>query len=67
MIKYLRDCREDAAKELTPSITFRVNKSLNDGTVPALWKVEFQTRKRNGGKEQLTIGTLVTGQLFRIF
>jgi len=29
----------DAARELTPSITFLVNKSLNDGTVPALGKV----------------------------
>ena len=29
--------------------------------------LEFQTRKRNGEKEQLTLGTLVTGQLFRIF
>ena len=28
---------------------------------------EFQTSKQNGEKEQLTIGTLVTGQLFRIF
>ena len=29
--------------------------------------LEFQTRKRNGEKEQLTLGTLVTGQLLRIF
>ena len=29
----------DAAKKLTPSITSLVNKSLHDGTVPALWKV----------------------------
>ena len=29
----------DAAKELTLSISFLGNKSLNDGTVSALWKV----------------------------
>ena len=33
----------DAGKELTPSITFLVNKSLNDETVPALWKVAYVT------------------------
>ena len=29
----------DTTTELTPSIKFLLNKSLNDGTVPALWKV----------------------------
>ena len=33
----------DAAKELTSSTTFLINKSLNDGTVPALWKVAHVT------------------------
>ena len=38
-----------------------------DITQETVTYLEFQTRKRNGEKEQLTIGTLVTGQLFRIF
>ncbi len=29
----------DAEHELTPSITFLVNKSMTDGIVPALWKI----------------------------
>ena len=33
----------DAGKELTPSITFLLNKSLNDETVPALRKVAYVT------------------------
>ena len=36
-------------------------------TTQELLYLEFQTRKRNGEKEQLTVGTLVTGQLFQIF
>ena len=38
-----------------------------DKTQETVTYLEFQTRKRNGEKEQLTIGTVVTGQLFRIF
>ena len=38
--------------------------SLTQETVTYL---EFQTRKRNSEKEQLTIGTLVTGRLCQIF
>ena len=33
----------NAANKLTPSITSLVNKSLHDGTVPALWKVAHVT------------------------
>ena len=33
----------DTTKELTPSIKFLLNESLNDGTVPALWKVARAT------------------------
>ena len=29
----------DAEAELEPSITYLINKSIADGTVPALWKV----------------------------
>ena len=38
-----------------------------DITQETVTYLEFQIRKRKGEKEQLTIGTLVTGQLFRIF
>ena len=29
----------DAEVELAPSLTYLINKSITDGTVPALWKV----------------------------
>ena len=34
-----------------------------DITQETVTYLEFKTRKRHGAKEQLTIGTLVTGQL----
>ena len=37
-----------------------------DITQETVTQMEFQTQKRDREKQQLTIGTLVTGQLFRI-
>ena len=38
-----------------------------DITQETVTYLEFQTQKQNVEEGQLTIGTLVTGQLFRIF
>ena len=44
---------KDAAKELVPSITYLVNKSLADGAVPILWKMARVTSPMINFKSEL--------------